>query len=82
MAELTESLRRQFERVGVDFKEGILWDMGVGKSHVTNEDNVTRVGRVEFWEEDGKLYAYGLPMTTEEAVARVVRGERGNVKEG
>ena len=23
----------------------------------------------------GKLYAYGLPMTTEEAVARVVRGD-------
>lgn len=26
-------------------------------------------------------YAYGLPMTTEEAVARVVRGTHGNVKE-
>lgn len=78
MAELTESLRRQFERVGVEYERGAVWRDG----HVTNEDNVTRVGRVEFWEEDGKLYAYGLPMTTEEAVARVVRGERGNVKEG
>ena len=78
MAELTESLRRQFERVGVEYECGAVWRDG----HVTNEDNVTRVGRVEFWEEEGKLYAYGLPMTTEEAVARVVRGERGNVKEG
>jgi hypothetical protein len=80
MAELTESLRRQLKRVGVEFERGITWD-AFGR-HVTNEDNVTRVGRVEFWEEEGKLYAYGLPMTTEEAVARVVRGERGNVKEG
>jgi hypothetical protein len=79
MAELTESLRRQLKRVGVEFERGIAWDAFGG--HVTNEDNVTRVGRVEFWEEEGKLYAYGLPMTTEEAVARVVRGTHGNVKE-
>lgn len=79
MAELTESLRRQLKRVGVEFERGIAWDaMGC---HVTNEDNVTRVGRVEFWEDEGKLYAYGLPMTTEEAVARVVRGERGKDSE-
>lgn len=69
---LTASLRRQLDRVGVEYERGILW--GASK-HVTNEGNVTRVGRVEFWEEDGKLYAYGLPLTTEEAVARVVRGE-------
>lgn len=78
MAELTESLRRQFERVGVEYECGIPWG---ASRHVANEDNVTRVGRVEFWEEEGKLYAYGLPMTTEEAVARVVRGTHGNVKE-
>lgn len=80
MAELTESLRRQLKRVGVEYERGIAWD--AFGCHGTNEDNVTRVGRVQFWEEEGKLYAYGLPMTTEEAVARVVRGERGNVKEG
>ena len=79
MAELTESLRRQFERVGVEYECGVAWD--APGCHVTNEDNVTRVGRVEFWEEDGRLYAYGLPMTTEEAVARIVRGERGSDKE-
>lgn len=78
MAELTESLRRQFERVGVEYERGIPWG---ASGHVANEDNVTRVGRVEFWEEEGKLYAYGLPLTTEEAVARVVRGTHGNVKE-
>lgn len=78
MAELTESLRRQFERVGVEYERGILCG---ARGHVTNEDNVTRVGRVEFWEEDGKLCVYGLPMTTEEAVARVVRGERGKDSE-
>ena len=72
MAELTKSLRRQLKRVDVEFECGIA--CGASR-HVTNEDNVTRVGRVEFWEEEGKLYAYGLPMTTEEAVARVVRGE-------
>ena len=71
MAELTESLRRQLERVDVEYERGILWEDG----HVTNEDNVTGVGRVEFWEECGKLYAYGLPVTTEEAVARIVRGD-------
>lgn len=71
MAELTESLRRQLERVDVEYERGILWEDG----HVTNEVNVTGVGRVKFWEEGGKLYAYGLPMTTEEAVARVVRGD-------
>lgn len=80
MAGLTESLRRQLKRVGIEFECGIAWD--AFGCHATNEDNVTRVGRVQFWEEEGKLYAYGLPMTTEEAVARVVRGERGNVKEG
>lgn len=78
MAELTESLRRQFERVGVEYDRGILWG---ANGVVTNEDDVTRVGRVEFWEMDGELYAYGLPMTTEEAVARVVRGERGSDEE-
>lgn len=78
MAELTESLRRQFERVDVKYERGVLWG---ANGVVTNEDDVTRVGRVEFWEMNGELYAYGLPMTTEEAVARVVRGERGNVKE-
>ena len=69
MAELTENLRRQLERVGVEYERGIDWSDG----HVTNGGNVTRVGRVEFWEEDGELYAYGLPMKTEEAVARMVR---------
>lgn len=69
MANLTESLRRQLERVGVEYERGIRWEDG----HVTNEDNVTCVGDVWFWEEDGELCAYGLPMKTEEAVARMVR---------
>lgn len=77
MANLTESLRRQLERVGVEYEKGIRWENG----HVTNEDNMTRVGRVEFWEEDGELCAYGLPMKTEEAVAHVLRGGLGKEKE-
>ena len=60
----TASLRRQFDRVGVQYETGILWFGG----YVTNTENVTRVGRVEFWEEDGELCAYGLPMTTTQAV--------------
>lgn len=67
----TESLRRQLDRVGVEYEIGIRWADG----HVTNGDNVTRVGRVEFWEEDGKLHVYGLPMTTEEAVRTMVTGK-------
>ena len=78
MAELTESLRRQFERVGVEYERGILWG---ANGVVTNEDDVTRVGRVEFWEMGDELCVFGLPMTTEEAVARVVRGERGKDSE-
>lgn len=60
----TASLRRQLSRVGIEYETGILWEGG----HVTNTENVTRIGRVEFWEEDGELCAYGLPTTTTQAV--------------
>lgn len=69
--ERTASLRRQLKRVGVEYEIGIRWPDG----HVTNEDNVTRVGRVEFWEEEGRLCAYGLPMTTEEAVRGMIKAK-------
>lgn len=65
----TKSLRRQLDGVRIEYNIGITWSDG----HVTNKDNVTRVGKVEFWEEDGDLYAYGLPMTATQAVTSMVK---------
>jgi hypothetical protein len=58
--------------VGIEYETGILWEGG----HVTNTDNVTRVGRVEFWEEGDELCAYGLPMITTQAVRAIMELEK------
>lgn len=61
----TASLRRQLDRIGIGYTMGNVRADG----HVTDEDHVTAVGEVEFWEdEDGVLRAYSLPMTTARAV--------------
>lgn len=64
----TASLRRQLDRIGVKYTVGNVWADG----HVTDEDHVTAVGEVEFWEDDGVLRAYSLPVTTTQAVRAVL----------